>query len=531
MNVSPSGTNRVLHPPARPPAIRTSASWVPAAKARRSNASATFSVYSTVTCGMPPTLPIRARTAPDGARGAVRAVRPGPVWRRRWSQGAVHTWLTSGQQPGKTFLRRCTRPDQRGSAPAPAFTFVKDGVTVTYKAEYIWIDGTAPTAKLRSKTRILADGAELPIWGFDGSSTNQAEGHASDRVLEAGRLLPGPDPRRRRRPRHVRGPQHRRHPARVQHPRRAARGRGAVRRPGVAVRHRAGVHLLQGLAPARLPRGRLPGPAGRLLLRCRRRRDLRPRRSSRSTSTTASPRAWASPASTPRSCPASGSSRSARSARWTSPTTCGSPAGCSTAPPRTSASPRRWTPSPPRATGTARARTPTSPPRQMRESYDAIIEAAESLGRDGKPLEHIKHYGAGVESRLTGAHETAPWNEYSYGVSDRGASVRIPWQVEVDQKGYIEDRRPERERRPVRRHPADRRHLRQRAGEGRPGLRPAGRTAGPGPAPAPRARSRPPIVRPPRGRPRQHGEGALRRDQGFSPSRGDHRGGGSFDGS
>ncbi|MFP6652753.1 MAG: glutamine synthetase, partial [Dehalococcoidia bacterium] len=31
---------------------------------------------------------------------------------------------------------------------------------------------------------------------------------------------------------------------------------------------------------------------------------------------------------------------------------------------------------------------------------------------------------------------------FNYGVSDRGASVRIPWQVEVDQKGYLEDRRP-----------------------------------------------------------------------------------------
>src|SRR5258706_16344749 len=39
-------------------------------------------------------------------------------------------------------------------------------------------------------------------------------------------------------------------------------------------------------------------------------------------------------------------------------------------------------------------------------------------------------------------HETAPWDKYSYGVSNRGASVRIPWQVEVDKKGYIEDRRP-----------------------------------------------------------------------------------------
>ena len=47
-----------------------------------------------------------------------------------------------------------------------------------------------------------------------------------------------------------------------------------------------------------------------------------------------------------------------------------------------------------------------------------------------------------IEHRLTGLHETAPWNEFSYGVSDRGASVRIPWQVEVDKKGYIEDRRP-----------------------------------------------------------------------------------------
>src|SRR3979409_2077067 len=50
---------------------------------------------------------------------------------------------------------------------------------MAYKAEYIWIDGTEPTAKLRSKTKVLADGAEPGIWGFDGSSTNQAPGKAS----------------------------------------------------------------------------------------------------------------------------------------------------------------------------------------------------------------------------------------------------------------------------------------------------------------------------------------------------------------
>jgi glutamine synthetase len=57
-------------------------------------------------------------------------------------------------------------------------------------------------------------------------------------------------------------------------------------------------------------------------------------------------------------------------------------------------------------------------------------------------MEHVHVYGFGIEARLTGLHETAPWNEFSYGVSNRGASVRIPWQVEVDKSGYIEDRRP-----------------------------------------------------------------------------------------
>ncbi|HEX9529911.1 MAG TPA: glutamine synthetase, partial [Acidimicrobiales bacterium] len=76
----------------------------------------------------------------------------------------------------------------------------------------------------------------------------------------------------------------------------------------------------------------------------------------------------------------------------------------------------------------------------MRSSYDAVITAAEALGKNADA--HVPHYGAGIEHRLTGQHETAPWDEFSYGVSDRGASVRIPWQVEKDQRGYIEDRRP-----------------------------------------------------------------------------------------
>ena len=55
------------------------------------------------------------------------------------------------------------------------------------KAEYIWIDGHTPTSKLRSKTKIvngpIKNVSQLPDWGFDGSSTQQAEGNDSDCLL------------------------------------------------------------------------------------------------------------------------------------------------------------------------------------------------------------------------------------------------------------------------------------------------------------------------------------------------------------
>ncbi len=56
--------------------------------------------------------------------------------------------------------------------------------------------------------------------------------------------------------------------------------------------------------------------------------------------------------------------------------------------------------------------------------------------------EHIDAYGIDNDKRLTGLHETCDITEFKYGVSDRGASIRIPWQVERDGKGYLEDRRP-----------------------------------------------------------------------------------------
>jgi glutamine synthetase len=63
---------------------------------------------------------------------------------------------------------------------------------LSYRAEYIWTDGTEPTALLRSKTKIIPDGEEPGIWGFDGSSTNQAPGKASDCVLRPVFVCPDP---------------------------------------------------------------------------------------------------------------------------------------------------------------------------------------------------------------------------------------------------------------------------------------------------------------------------------------------------
>tara|TARA_R110000796_G_scaffold123761_4_gene238222 strand:- start:38367 stop:39395 length:1029 start_codon:yes stop_codon:yes gene_type:complete len=57
--------------------------------------------------------------------------------------------------------------------------------------------------------------------------------------------------------------------------------------------------------------------------------------------------------------------------------------------------------------------------------------------------EFIKHYGEDNKLRLTGEYETQHIDKFSYGISDRGASIRIPLGVANDSfRGYLEDRRP-----------------------------------------------------------------------------------------
>lgn len=56
--------------------------------------------------------------------------------------------------------------------------------------------------------------------------------------------------------------------------------------------------------------------------------------------------------------------------------------------------------------------------------------------------DHILVYGEGNRDRLTGNHETGNIEKFSWGVADRGASIRVPRQCAKEGKGYFEDRRP-----------------------------------------------------------------------------------------
>lgn len=78
----------------------------------------------------------------------------------------------------------------------------------------------------------------------------------------------------------------------------------------------------------------------------------------------------------------------------------------------------------------------------MREEngIQAIEAACQLIG--AKLSEHLAVYGDNYEERLTGAHETCSYSEFKYGTADRTASIRIPRSVADTGRGYLEDRRP-----------------------------------------------------------------------------------------
>jgi len=72
--------------------------------------------------------------------------------------------------------------------------------------------------------------------------------------------------------------------------------------------------------------------------------------------------------------------------------------------------------------------------------YNKIIEACEKLGKYHK--EHIQVYGKNNDKRLIGHLETSNIDNFSYAISHRGCSIRIPLLAVTEKKGYLEDRRP-----------------------------------------------------------------------------------------
>jgi glutamine synthetase len=309
---------------------------------------------------------------------------------------------------------------------------------VSYKAEYIWIDGTMPTPKLRSKTKIITDTADLPIWGFDGSSTNQAPGSASDCVLKPVATFPDP----------IRGgddiivmtevlltdmtP----HPTNTRALLTPVAEKFAAQAPIFGIEQE--YTFFDGSRPLGFPEGGFPAPQGgyycgvgadeifgRPVVEKHMDACLFAGIALSGINAEVMPGQWEFQVGPVGPLEVSDQLWVARWLLYRIAEDFGISATLDPKPVKGD-----W--------NGAGAHTNFST-KAMREGYDPIIAACEALG---EAPHHVKGYGFGIEGRLTGLHETAPWNEYNYGVSDRGASVRIPWQVEVDKKGYIEDRRP-----------------------------------------------------------------------------------------
>ncbi|MFT7599340.1 MAG: glutamine synthetase [Acidimicrobiales bacterium] len=315
---------------------------------------------------------------------------------------------------------------------------------MTYRAEYIWIDGTEPTAEVRSKTKILADGDEPGIWGFDGSSTNQATGDNSDVVLQPAFTCHDP----------IRGGDNilvlcetaltadlSPHPTNTRAAARVALETYGDQEPWFGLEQEYTMLDMNTGWPAGFPPNGFPAPQG------------------------------------PYYCGVGAVKIHGRELVEEHTTAC-IEAGLKISGTNAEVMPGQWefqigpadtvevgdhlwmaryllyrigerhnveisiAAKPMKGDWNGAGMHTNFSTKAMRESYDPIIAACEAIGAPGKTEEHLAGYGSGIEDRLTGAHETQRFDQFSYGVSDRGASIRIPWQVAQDQKGYIEDRRP-----------------------------------------------------------------------------------------
>jgi len=311
-------------------------------------------------------------------------------------------------------------------------------------AEYIWIDGQKPTAKLRSKTKIIDSVkslTDIPEWGYDGSSTEQATGHFSDLLLRPVKMMP--DPLHRDGDVlvlcEVLNPDGTVHPSNT---------RAFLRE--VAERYKEhdcwfGIEqeytLFEGNRPLGWPASGFPAPQGgyycgvgadevfgRDLVEAHADACIRAGIHIVGTNAEVMPAQWEFQVGAVQ---APDIADELWLARWLL-YRIGEEFGISAT----------LYPKPVKGDWNgAGAHTNFSTKETRADGGIKVIEEAmKKLAK--RHDEHIKVYGAHNEERLTGLHETAPIHEFRYGVSDRGASVRIPMATTNAGRGYFEDRRP-----------------------------------------------------------------------------------------
>tara|TARA_B100001123_G_scaffold83170_1_gene95145 strand:+ start:478 stop:1488 length:1011 start_codon:yes stop_codon:yes gene_type:complete len=313
------------------------------------------------------------------------------------------------------------------------------------KAEYIWMDGHEPTQKLRSKTKVI-DGPinsidDLPLWGFDGSSTNQAEGNDSDCMLKPVCKMPDP----------VRGGDDILVMCEVMNP------DGSIHSSNTRAHLREisekfsdqeawfGIEqeytLFEGRNPLGWPEGGYPAPQGPFYCGVGADevfgRDIVEEHLQLCMDA---------------GLEVSGINAEVMPGQWEYQI---GPLGPLEVADQMWIS--RWLlyrisedygvsatlhPKPVKGDWNGAGAHTNFSTKSMRAEggIDVINEACEKLSQ--KHDEHINVYGAHNEERLTGLHETCSIKEFRYGVSDRGASIRIPMQTANDGYGYLEDRRP-----------------------------------------------------------------------------------------
>jgi glutamine synthetase len=313
------------------------------------------------------------------------------------------------------------------------------------KAEYIWIDGHRPTAKLRSKTKVIDRPVttleEIPLWGFDGSSTQQAEGHNSDCALHPVAFISDP----------IRGgenilvmnevrlPDGSIHPSNKRAPLVDLAKKNAAHEPWFGIEQE--YTFFQGRSPLGWPDGGYPAPQGPFY--CGVGADEVFGREIVEDHLDACIRAGIE---------ISGVNAEVMPGQWEFQI---GPAGALAVSDHVWLA--RWLlyriaeeygvnatlhPKPVKGDWNGAGAHTNFSTKSMRENggIKVIEDACERLGK--RHEDHIKVYGAHNEERLTGLHETCSIHEFRYGVSDRGASIRIPMDTARNGCGYLEDRRP-----------------------------------------------------------------------------------------